>query len=363
MDADLIVVGAGQSGLAAAFAAERAGAGAIVLDSSESLGGSWPRYYDSLRLFSPARFSSLPWRPFPGDPDRYPGRDEVVEYLAGCAGDLDADVRLGFEVTSVTIGTGGEFRVRGPDGSELLARGLIAATGSFQSPRRPRLPGLDSFAGQVLHASEYHAPEFVMGERVLVVGGGNSAVQVAAELAESRQVTLATRSPLRWIGQRPLGRDLHWWLGRTGLDTAPIGRWLRRTPPVVDNGLYRAAIATGRPHHRLLFERLDGEDVVWPDGSQEKIDAVVLATGYRPHLPYLAGTGALDDEGLPLHSGGSSTTVAGLSYVGLEHQRSFASATIRGVGRDAERVVRSLPLTGETAPSKRPACCTRPAYP
>lgn len=360
MDADLIVIGAGQAGLAAAHAAERAGREAIVLDSSDRLGGSWPRYYDSLRLFSPARFSALPWRAFPGDPERYPSRDEVVEYLSACAADLAADIRLGQKIVSVAREPGGEFRVRGEDGSELRARGLIAASGSFGSPHRPSLPGLGSFAGQVLHASEYRSRASVRGERVVVVGGGNSAVQIAVELARSARVTLVTRSRLRWAAQRPLGRDLHWWLIRTGLDTARVGGWLGIAQPVVDDGAYRAAIAVGRPDHRPLFDRLDGSEVVWDGGEREAVDAVVLATGYRPHLPYLAGTTALDGDGTPIHSSGVSDTVPGLGFVGLEHQRSISSATIRGVARDADRVVGKLALAGE-AP-RRQACCARTAY-
>jgi putative flavoprotein involved in K+ transport len=360
VDADLIVIGAGQAGLAAAYAAERAGHDVLVLDSSDRLGGSWPLYYDSLRLFSPARFSALPWRAFPGDPDRYPGRDEVVEYLSACAADLAADIRLRHKVVSAAREPGGEFRVRGEDGTELRARGLIAASGSFGSPHQPSLPGLDSFAGQVLHANEYRSPASVRGERVVVVGGGNSAVQIAVELARFARVTLAARSRLRWIGQRPLGRDLHWWLTRTGLDTAPLGRWLNAAQPVVDDGSYRAAIAASHPDHRPLFERLDGAKVVWADGEQETVDALILATGYRPHLPYLAGTGALDGDGLPIHSGGVSDAVPGLGFVGLEHQRGISSATIRGVARDAERVVARLPLAGKVP--RRRACCARAAY-
>lgn len=359
MDADLIVIGAGQAGLAAAHAAERTGQSAIVLDSSDQLGGAWPHYYDSLRLFSPARFSALPWRAFPGDPDRYPGRDEVVEYLTACAADLTAEIRLQHEVASVAPEPDAGFRVRVANGPELRARRLIAASGSFASPHRPHLPGLGSFTGQVLHASEYRSPASVHGERVLVVGGGNSAVQIAVELARSARVTLTTRSPLRWIAQLPLGRDLHWWLGRTGLDVAPLGRWLNVAQPVVDDGVYRAAIAAGHPDHRDLFERLEGREVIWSGGEREAVDALVLATGYRPHLPYLAKTGALNAESIPIHRAGVSTTVPGLGFVGLELQRAISSATIRGVARDAERVVGRLPLADEP---RRRACCARAAY-
>jgi putative flavoprotein involved in K+ transport len=340
--ADVVIVGGGQAGLAAAHAARRAGLNAVVREAGVEPIGSWRQYYDSLRLFSPARYSELPGRRFGGDRDRYPTRDEVVEYLRAYAADLDADIRCGERVERVSVADGG-LRVDSATGVSVHARLVIAATGSFGSPHRPALPGLSGFAGTVIHASEYRAPAAFAGRRVVVVGGGNTAVQIAAELATVARVSLATRSPLKFSPQRPLGRDVHWWLTQSRLDTAPIGRWLRgRTTPVLDDGRYRAAIAAGRPDHRPLFDRLDVHEVVWRDGRREPVDAVILGTGYRPHLPYLAGTGALDDQGRPIHRAGVSTTVDGLGYVGLEYQSSIASATLRGGAHDAAQVIRDL---------------------
>lgn len=357
---DLIVVGAGQGGLATARAARDAGIEAVVLEAGATVAGSWSRYYDSLRLFSPARYSELPGRRFGGDPDRYPTRDEVVAYLTGYADDLGADIRYGHHVERVEV-ENGHFVARA-NGSEFAAPRLVAATGAFGRPHRPDLPGLDGFAGQVLHAADYRSPVDLGGGRIVVVGAGNSAVQIAVELAASADVTLATRGSLRWMPQRPLGRDLHWWLTRTGLDTLPIRRWLDRSQPVLDDGRYRAAIRAGNPDHRPMFDRLDGNAVAWADGSRERVDAVVLATGYLPDLDYLAATGALDPEGRPLHRAGVSTTVAGLGYVGLEAQRAFASATLRGVGRDARHVLARLPVPdGTRRPAQRATCCAIPA--
>lgn len=354
---DLIVVGAGQAGLATAATARAAGMEAIVLEAGDTAGGSWRRYYDSLRLFSPARYSELPGRPFGGDRDRYPTRDEVVAYLAAYADESGADIRYGHRAQAVAA-DGGELIVTADD-TELAAPRLIAATGSFGKPHRPDLPGLDGFTGQALHAADYRSPADIAGRRVVVIGGGNSAVQIAVELAGTASVTLATRSPLRWFLQRPLGRDLHWWLTRTGLDTAPVGRWLDRSQPVLDDGRYRAAIRNGAPDHRPLFDRVEGGEVVWTDGSRETVDTLLFATGYRPDLDYLADTGALDSDGQPLHRGGVSTTVPGLGYVGLELQRAFASATVRGVGRDARHVLARLPAR-EPARQPRPSCCAIP---
>ncbi|NKZ02352.1 flavin-containing monooxygenase [Actinomadura latina] len=349
--APLVVIGGGQAGLATAHTARSLGLAPLVLEAAERPAGSWPHYYDSLTLFSPARRSALPGAPFPGDPDGYPTRDEVVAYLADYAAHLDADIRAGHrvaevaEVAAAEDGARGGFEVATTGGEVFAAPLVIAATGGFSRPHRPDLPGLDGFTGTVLHSSDYRRPEPFAGRRVVIVGAGNSAVQIAIELAGIADVTLATRHPLRFMAQRLLGVDVHIWLQRTGLDTAGWARPLLtggKGTPVMDTGTYRDAIATGNPDRRPMFSHLDGDQVVWSDGTREHADVVLLATGYRPGVDYLAGLGALDDDGQPRHRGGVSLTHPGLGYVGLEWQRSFASATLRGVAADARHVLTRL---------------------
>ncbi|MFI7534132.1 flavin-containing monooxygenase [Streptosporangium sp. NPDC049376] len=345
----VLIVGAGQSGLAAAHAALEQGLRPVLLESSDRAAGSWPRYYDSLALFSPARYSSLPGMAFDGDPERYPRRDEVVAYLeryAAALAERGAELRTGARVEAVRPSNEhGErgFLVRLTDGRELTAPALIAATGSFDRPHRPVLPGLDTFTGPVLHVADYRRPASLPGERVVVVGAGNSAVQVAHELAAERRVTLAGRAPIRFVEQRPLGRDLHFWFRATGFDRLPLAR--AEAPPaspVLDDGRYRRALREGRYARRTMFTRLDGDHVVWPDGGRERVDAVLLATGYRPNLSYLADLGALTADGHPRQRHGRSLTHPGLGYLGLEWQRTPSSNTLRGVGSDARRVVAAL---------------------
>ncbi|WP_309114683.1 NAD(P)/FAD-dependent oxidoreductase [Saccharothrix sp.] len=340
---DVLVIGGGQSGLAAAWAVKAAGGVPVVLEAGGRPVGSWGSYYDSLTLFSPARFSSLPGLGFGGDPDRYPHRDEVVDYLARYAEWLDVDVRTGHRVVKVGGGSGG-FEVVLEDGRRLAAPLVIAANGGFGRPYRPALPGLERFAGSVVHAAQYRNPQGYEGQRVVVVGAGNSAVQIAYELAGVASVSLASRSPVRFVPQRPWGRDVHWWWRVTGVDVAPVGRWLpaRFSTPVLDARVYRAALQAERPDRRPMFTDLDGTTVTWSDGRREQVDAIVLATGYRPDFGYLEPSGALDAEGRPRHREGLSTTHPGLGFVGLEWQRTLASATLRGVGRDARFVVSRL---------------------
>ncbi|HZG89228.1 MAG TPA: NAD(P)-binding domain-containing protein [Pseudonocardia sp.] len=336
---DAIVVGAGQSGLAAAHALLARGLQPVVLEAGPEPVGSWPHYYDSLTLFSPARYSSLPGLPFPDDPQRYPHRDEVIDYLRRYAATLDADIRTDQRVTEVRA-DGEGFTVTTPSQS-LSTPLLIAASGGYGNPHRPDLSGLDAFTGQVLHAADYTSPQPFADQHVIVVGAGNSAVQIAVELARHARVTLATRAPVRYAPQRPLGRDIHFWSTALGIDHLPVGHLLRSKPgaPVLDDGSYRTAIDGGRPARRPMFTGIEGDTVTWPDGHQERVDTVLLATGYRPDLGYLAPLEALDDTGAPRHDRGLSSTHPGLGHVGLEWQRSLASATLRGVGRDADHVV------------------------
>ncbi|WP_412753369.1 flavin-containing monooxygenase [Krasilnikovia sp. M28-CT-15] len=345
---DAVVIGAGQASLATAHALHRHGLDPLLLEAGSSPTGSWSRYYDSLALFSPARFSELPGSAFPGDPDRYPTRDEVVAYLAAYAERLGAPIELNTPAVAVTR-TGDGFVTRAGDGREFTSRLVVSASGGFGAPYRPNLPGLDAFAGTVLHSADYREPAPFAGRRVVVVGAGNSAVQIAVELAQVASVTLSSRGPVRFMAQRPLGRDLHEWLHRTGVERLPLGRLLRgRTVRVLDDGRYRAAIAAGRPDWRPMFTALNADGVVWTDGAREPIDVILLATGYRPQLAHLAdctgpnGRSALDASGYPDHDRGVSTAVPGLGFVGLEGQRGIASATLRGVGRDAVHVVRRL---------------------
>lgn len=339
----VIIVGAGQAGLAAAGAARTAGLDPLILEAGARPTGSWASYYDSLRLFSPARYSALPGLPFGGDLDRYPTRDEVVAYLERYAEHVDVEIRTGTRVESIRH-DGAEFSVTTADGQELRAPAVIAASGSFGSPIVPVVPGLGSFAGQVLHSASYRSPLDFAGKRVVVVGGGNSAVQIAHELNSVTPVRLATRSPITFAAQRRAGHDLHYWFKLTGFDVLPTP-WLQRLvtkPLVLDTGAYRSAIASGTLDRREMFSELTSDEVVWADGTREPVDTVILATGFRPALDYLQPLGALDALGAPLHRSGISTIHPGLGYVGLELQRSFSSNTLRGVGRDAAHVATAL---------------------
>ncbi|MFJ6699868.1 hypothetical protein ACIQM4_27920 [Streptomyces sp. NPDC091272] len=234
----------------------------------------------------------------------------------------------------------------------------VAIIGGSQSglaaARSLRLLGL---APVVLEASgspagSWHPRKFE-GQRVVVVGGGNSAVQIAHELAATSRVTLASRAPLSFLDQVRDARDVHHWLTSTGFDELPAP-WLAPHVSgtlVLDDGRYRTALKNGRFERREMFAALDGPHVVWSEAERERVDVVLLATGCRPHLDYLTALGALDGDGMPLQAGGLSLTHPGLAYLGLEFQWSFSSNTLRGLARDAAYVSGPLAAHVRRAPA------------
>lgn len=336
---DVLVIGAGQAGLASGYYLQRRGLTFQILEATPLIGGSWSRYYDSLTLFSPARYSALPGLPFPGDQDHYPHRDEVIDYLQTYATHFNLPIMINSQITTLRREMN-MFYAELADGRLFQARSVIAATGSFNNPYIPVIPAQDIFSGRVLHAADYRNPTDFHGNHIVVVGAGNSAVQIAVELARVAYVTLATREPVRFVPQRILGKDFHFWTHLTGLDRT---QWLSDTnTPVLDSGRYRQALAAGKPMRRAMFDTFTPTGVRWSDGTEEPYDVVLFATGYRPQLSFLHKLGAHDSQGRIAQHRGRSTTVPGLYYVGVSKQRNFASATLRGVGPDAAVVARSL---------------------
>ncbi len=344
--ADVLIIGGGPAGLAMAHRLERDGLEAVIVEASDQPGGSWPLYYDSLKLFSPRRWSALPGLAFPGDPKTYPSRDEVVAYLARYAGRLATPILTGRRVASLRR-RASAFEAEMENGDRFRANHVVVATGGFTTPNWPEIANASAFEGRILHSADYRAPHAHAGERIGVVGGGNTAVQIAVELADHAEVVLLSRKPLRFLPQTLLGLDLHDWLRLTGLDR---GRFLSDSGvPVIDDGRYRRALAASRPPRLPMFDSYNADGIVWTSGARRRLDTVIYATGYRPGVGFLTNTtGALLANGLPDQRQGRANRVPNLYFAGLPLQRNFASATLRGFGPDADWIARSI-LKGRRA--------------
>lgn len=334
-----LVIGGGQAGLAMGWHLAQHAIDFLILEASDRTGGAWRSYYDSLELFSPAGYSALPGLPFPGPQERYPHRDEVVAYLDGYAQQFRLPVRTGEQVVNVSR-IGGGFEATTASGQRYRASTLVAASGAFGKPHIPSIEGQGHFRGQVLHSAEYRNPDTFRGRRIVVIGGANSAVQIATELAGVARVTLATLRPVRFFPQRFLGLDFHFWMKWTGLERT---RWLNdQGTPVLDSGKYGQAIKTGRVPRRSMFTHMTERGVVWPDGTEEQVDVLLFATGFRPNAAYLRELGAIGADHRLAQRNGIAQSIPGLYFVGFPRQRNFASATLRGVGADAAHVMPHL---------------------
>ena len=341
---DVLVVGAGQAGLGTADALRRRGVDGVLVVDAQPVGQSWLDRWDSLRLFTPRRFSRLPGLAFPPGPGRSPSREEMAAYLQEYAARLEVTVETGVQVHRLTQVDGSFTAHTAAD--VVRARQVVLATGPYSRPHVPAAgAGLDPDVPQ-LHSSSYRRPGDLPTGRVLVVGGGNSAAQLAVELAATREVTVASPGPLRYLPETVLGVDLYWWLRGSGLLTAsagtPVGRAVRRrSDPVIGTRL-RELVRSGRV--RLLPSRVvraRGARVTLADGTVVPVAAVLWCTGFRPDASWVDVPGALDADGAPLHVRGASP-VPGLHWMGLPWQTRLDSSIVHGVGHDARRTARRV---------------------
>jgi putative flavoprotein involved in K+ transport len=330
---DTVVIGGGQAGLAMAWHLKRQGQRFLVLDAGPAIGHTWRSRWDSLVLFTPAQYDSLPGMPFPAPADTYPTKDQAADYLQAYAAAFDLPVRPNSRVTRLRR-TGDVFEVRTVAGV-VTARQVVIATGPFATPFVPPLARTLDEAVVQLHSAEYRNPADLPHGRVLVVGAGNSGMQIAAELAKTRPVELAvgTRSPS--LPQRLLGRDLFWWVTHTRLSKlsadSRLGRRLKSRETI--NGTTRRQLRRAGVTVRPRLLQADGKTARFADGRSRDISGVVWATGYQPDYSWLDIPDVLDD-GRPVHQRGI-TNIPGLYFLGLPWQHTRGSALLGFVKDDA----------------------------
>jgi putative flavoprotein involved in K+ transport len=334
---DVIVVGAGQAGLAIGWYLARLGLRFQVLEASAELGRSWRSRWDSLTLFTPAQYDALPGMPFPAPADTYPTKEPVADYLRAYADAFRLPVRLNSRVTSLSR-SGDGFEVRTAD-ETFSARRVVVATGPFQVPFvPPAAGGLDSAVTQ-LHSADYRNPQALPDGPVLVVGGGNSGLQIAEELSASRRVDVSIGTSPPMLPQRLAGRDLFWWLTRLGLMRVPaesrLGRRVQARGEFVI-GTSRRQLKRAGVTFRPRLVGADGRTVRFADGSTLDVGVVVWATGYRSDYSWISVPGVVRN-GRVAHRRGV-TDVPGLYFLGLSWQHTRGSALLGFLDEDARHI-------------------------
>jgi putative flavoprotein involved in K+ transport len=395
----VVVIGAGQAGLAASHELAARGVEHVVLERAR-VAETWRRRWDGFCLVTPNWSVQLPGRPYAGgEPDAFMPRDDVVDHLTAYAAADAAPVEEGVDVRSLTPSSRGGFRLETSAGA-VEADAVVACTGAYQRPHRP--PAASSLPPDLLQldVDDYRSPDALPAGAVLVVGSGQSGCQIAEELnGAGRDVYLSCgRAP--WGPRRVGGHDIFWWLQETGELELP-----RSALPSPDARLFANIQATGRGgghdlHYRTLrsagvtlLGHLVGVDgrralfapdlaasVAWGDerwakflaairttaaerglpepeaddpepfdgAAPEELDlrgfgAVVFAGGYRPdYASWIHGDGCFDEQGFPIHEDGASSALPGLYFLGVHYLRTRKSSLLIGVGDDAAIVANAI---------------------
>jgi putative flavoprotein involved in K+ transport len=362
---ETLVIGGGQAGLSAGYHLARRGLPFLILDANERIGDSWRHRWDSLRLFTPARYDGLAGFPYPARGDAFISKDEMADYLEAYAARFRLPVRSGVRVDGLSrrgdrfLVTAGERRYE--------ADQVVVAMANYQVPRVPDFaPALDGGIIR-LHSREYRNPSQLANGGVLVVGVGNSGADIALEIAGTHPTWLAGKEaghiPFRiesLVARHLLVRIVRFIGHRVLTLGTPIGRkvapkLLHRAAPLVRvkpadltaAGIVRVPRVVGVRDGRPLLaddRTLDVANVIW-------------CTGFHPgfswiHLPVLG------DDGLPRHERGVVAGEPGLYFVGLHFLYAMTSDTVNGVGRDAERIARVIAeraRSARTVPTPAPA--------
>jgi putative flavoprotein involved in K+ transport len=331
---DAIVVGGGQAGLSVGWHLRHQDARFLILDAGPEIGHSWRTRWDSLRLFTPAQYDNLPGMDLPAAADTYPTKDQVADYLAEYAARFDLPVSLNSPVDLLQR-VGDRFAVHTSRGT-LHTRNVVVATGPFQQRVIPAMAvGLPENVMQ-LHSAEYRNPSQIPAGPVLVVGAGNSGLQIAAELAATHQVAVATGARSLRLPQRILGRDLFWWLSRSGLidKTADSGlaKRMRSRGDLVIGSSSKTLRRTGvemRP--RVVSASSSG--IAFADGRRSMPETVIWATGFSNDYSWIDIDGVVNDGAV--HHERGVTSIPGLYFLGLPWQHTRGSALLGFVRHDA----------------------------
>lgn len=360
---ETLVVGAGPAGLATSRELANAGLDHIVLERGDRLGHTWANLYDGLVLHTGKHLSALPGLAFPASTPLFPTRRDLLEYLDRYAERFRLPVRTRFDVASLERDRQG-WTVRSTTGDTARARAVVIATGIVSNPYVPNIPGRDQFRGRIIHSVEYLRPDAFRGQRVLVVGAGNSSGEIAVELAGgSSRVTVAIRSGARVVPRQLFGIPIQYYavalspLPRPALlrlqaliaKTSEFVRGPAVLPPPAEArcsdvpliGFHLAdAVRAGTISLKGGVSEFTAAGARFSDGSEEAFDQVILATGYKAALRMLEGLVRVDDCGFAARRRRVvSLDQPDLYFVGHNYD---ARGGLRNIAQDARLVARLI---------------------
>jgi putative flavoprotein involved in K+ transport len=368
---ETVIIGGGQAGLSVGYHLARRGRRFVILDANQRIGDPWRTRWDSLRLFTPARYDGLPGWPFPAPAWSFPTKDEVADYLEAYAARFDLPVRTGVRVDRLS--REGDRYVVAAGKNRLEADHVVVAAGAYQRPRIPTFAAeLDPGILQ-LHSSQYRDPSQLREGGVLVVGAANSGAEIALEVSRDHRTWLSGRHPgrepyrpgsSRW-GDRLL-IPVIWFMATHVLTVkTPMRRAVRQKFHIGGGGHSR-----GLPLARVRLKDITAAGIervprtagarggrpVLDDGRDLEVANVLWCTGSVPDFDWIDLL-VLAEAGGPVHDRGIVGSEPGLYFVGLVFQTALASSLVGGVGRDAEHIAEHI---AARELNRRPIAIPRP---
>lgn len=354
---ETVVIGAGQAGLSMGYHLARRGRPFVILEASPRVGDVWRNRFDSLRLYSPARYDALPGMPFPGDPWSFPSKDELADYLEDYAERMALPVRCGVWVRELRR-EDGRFVVR-TDGGAIEADNVVVASGTWQKPVTPPFAKLLDPSIRQMHSDDYRNPSQLQPGPVLVVGASHSGSDIAHEVAlAGHETILAGRIhgeiPFDIHGRpaRVLMRGLWFAANRVLTLRTPIGRRASREIRMGGGPLIRVKRAdlakAGVEHTAARVAGVQDGRPQLDDGRTLEVANVVWATGFHKDTDWIRMP-VLGEDGWPAQSRGAAAGIPGLYFVGLPFLQAFASMLVGGVGRDAAYVAGRISRAARSA--------------
>ncbi|MDV2684027.1 NAD(P)/FAD-dependent oxidoreductase [Alkalihalophilus lindianensis] len=334
---DVVVIGAGQAGLSLGYYLKRNKKKFILLDKHRNVGDSWKRRYDSLTLFTPRRYSSLPGLSLEGSQDGYPSKDEVAAYLKEYAKKFEIPIQLDTTVTLVSKEAENLYKVK-TDNGEFITRNIVVATGPFQEPFTPTFSKSFSDGVNQLHSDEYRNKSQLVNGTTLIVGAGNSGYQIATELCDDFNIYLAEGNKNKNLPHKILNKSIFWWFDVLGLSKVterhPVGKILKKNDPVIGKE-HKPYIKAGKIKMKKRLKSGSHNVAIFEDGDNLPVNNIIWATGFVYSYPWLEVRGVIDSKGIPIQKRGV-TKQKGFYFLGLPWMHTRGSALLTGVNKDAE---------------------------
>ena len=335
---DYIIIGAGQAGLAIAYYLNKKKLNYLIVDANSETGAPWLKRWDSLKLFTPSEFNHLPGMKFPHKKGHYANKYEVADYLKKYVDKFDIPIEFNQKITSLKKEN--DIFTLKSDTKEFTAKNVIIATGPFHKPFTPKCHTKISKDIVQIHSEHYKSPKQLQEGATLVVGAGDSGVQILSEISDTnRQVYFSGNTNIMSIPQEFLGKTLWWWFSKIGFLTAHKYSWIGKKLSKGGQPVIGTDVKTlfKKKNVTCVGRTLDAneENITFEKQEVNDIKNVIWATGFKPNFNWIEGI-ELDGDHYPKNYRGVSNNIKGLYFLGLPWLYTRASATLGGVQKDAK---------------------------